>query len=77
MKDRERKAIILGIECCLGIDDRRCSGCPCKRNRGQDDGRCAERLLRQALIAIQEDEQQIAELEDCIKRMTEGAELHE
>lgn len=77
MKDSEKRKIIQGIECCLGIDDRRCSGCPCKRNRGQDDGRCAERLLRQALIAIQEDEQQIAEQEDYIKRMTKGADQHE
>ena len=54
--------VITGIECCLGIDYRRCSGCPYQRRNGAIDGNCAERLLRQARVAVQESGQKIADL---------------
>ena len=45
MREAERQKIIQGIERCLGIDNRRCEGCPFKRFHGRDDGKCLERLL--------------------------------
>lgn len=60
MNDAQK--VITGIECCLGIDDRRCSACPFRRKNGAIDGNCAERLLRQALVAVQESVQKIADL---------------
>ena len=46
MREAERKKIMQGIECCLGIDTRRCEGCPFKRLHGRDDGKCLERMLK-------------------------------
>lgn len=46
MKDTERRRIVRGINCCLGVDERRCEGCPFKRYHGRDDGKCLERLLK-------------------------------
>lgn len=53
-KTIDKQKIIQGIECCLGIDSRRCEGCPYKRNGAVIDGRCAERMMRQALEAVRE-----------------------
>ena len=53
MKPADIEKLILGLECCLGIDTRRCSACPFKRHHGQDDGKCAERLMRASLVLAQ------------------------
>lgn len=55
MNRKDKEKLVTGLECCLGIDSRRCEGCPYKRYHGIDDGKCCERLLRASLVAIQED----------------------
>lgn len=55
MNRKDKEKLVTGLECCLGIDSRRCEGCPFKRYHGMDDGKCCERLLRASLVAIQED----------------------
>ena len=38
--------ITLGIQCCLGIDSRKCAACPYHRTNGRINPDCLEKLLK-------------------------------
>lgn len=51
--DLKKKSVILGIRCCTGKDDRRCSACPYRRRAGQIDSACAEHMMEDALEVLE------------------------